>query len=71
MTPNQSTGDSPAFLTYGSQLNTPLDLQMHSEPKPAPETVDVYKSDLSAALQDAWDHVLSHETQKCHYDKRR
>ncbi|KAL7382700.1 hypothetical protein ABVT39_026738 [Epinephelus coioides] len=56
-------------------LATPLDLWMQPELEPPPEDVEVYKSELSAALRDAYDHVrqllaASHETQKGHYDKR-
>ena len=74
--PHQSTGDSPAFLLYGRDLATPLDLWMQPELGPPPEDAEAYKSELSATLRDAYDHVrqslaASHETQKCHYDKKR
>ncbi|XP_039987184.1 vacuolar protein sorting-associated protein 53 homolog [Xiphias gladius] len=75
MAPHQSTRDSPVLLLYGRDLNMSLDLWMKPELEPAPETVDVYKSELFAALRDAYDHVhhslaASHETQKCLYDKK-
>lgn len=74
--PHQSTGDSPAFLLYGRDLNTPLDLTMQPDVEPAPESLEAYKSELSSALRDAYDHVRqclssSQDSQKNQYDKRR
>lgn len=74
--PHQSTGDTPAFLLYGRDLNTPLDLWLQADEECAPESMDSYKSELTSMLQDAYDHVrqtmaASHDTQKKYYDKRR
>ncbi len=46
-----------------------LDLWMPPDLEPAPESLEVYKSELSAALQDAYDYVrqslaASQESQK-------
>uniref|UniRef100_A0A3Q1EX79 Integrase catalytic domain-containing protein n=1 Tax=Acanthochromis polyacanthus TaxID=80966 RepID=A0A3Q1EX79_9TELE len=74
--PHQSTGETPAFLLYGRDLNTPLDLWMQPDTLCAPESMESYKSELTSSLQDAYDHVReamasSHDTQKKHYNKKR
>uniref|UniRef100_A0A3B3QYN6 Integrase catalytic domain-containing protein n=1 Tax=Paramormyrops kingsleyae TaxID=1676925 RepID=A0A3B3QYN6_9TELE len=74
--PHQSTGESPASLIYGRELETPLDLWMRPNREPGLETVEAYRSELSETLQEAYNLVrqslaVSHEKQKFHYDKKR
>lgn len=40
--PHQSTGESPAFLLYGRDLSTPLDLAMQPDLESAPESIELY-----------------------------
>ncbi|XP_029112112.1 uncharacterized protein LOC114911879 [Scleropages formosus] len=74
--PHQSTGDTPAFLLYGRDLNTPLDLWLSPSPQYMADSVADYKVELTSALREAYDHVReslaeSQSTQKKHYDKNR
>lgn len=74
--PHQSTGDTPAYLLYGRDLHTPLDLWILPQAERTPENVQGYRSELTSSLRDAYDQVRnslasSHAVQKKHYDKRR
>lgn len=73
--PHQSTGDTPAFLWYGRDLNTPLDLGMSPSPGCVADSVSDYKMELTSTLHVVYDHVRgslanSQDAQKKHYDKK-
>uniref|UniRef100_A0A3B3Q2E9 Integrase catalytic domain-containing protein n=1 Tax=Paramormyrops kingsleyae TaxID=1676925 RepID=A0A3B3Q2E9_9TELE len=74
--PHASTGDTPAFLLYGRDLHTPLDLLLTRDAGPAPHSMQDYREGLVAALKVAyarvWDCLAeSHAVQKKQYDRRR
>uniref|UniRef100_A0A3B3RKZ9 Integrase catalytic domain-containing protein n=1 Tax=Paramormyrops kingsleyae TaxID=1676925 RepID=A0A3B3RKZ9_9TELE len=73
--PHASTGDTIAFLLYGRDLATPLDLLLAPALETTQTSMQEYRDDLVSKLGDAYDHVQSclaesPDVQKKHYDQR-
>lgn len=73
---HESTGQSPAMLLYGRELDTPLDLITQPNSAGVDEPEVPYHENLRASLKDAHDHAraalsASHTKKKRYYDKKR
>uniref|UniRef100_A0A8C1I8T0 Integrase catalytic domain-containing protein n=1 Tax=Cyprinus carpio TaxID=7962 RepID=A0A8C1I8T0_CYPCA len=73
---HESTGQSPAMLLYGRELDTPLDLITQPNSAGVDEPEVPYHENLRASLKNAHDHAraalsASHTKKKRYYDKKR
>uniref|UniRef100_A0A3B3T249 Gypsy retrotransposon integrase-like protein 1 n=1 Tax=Paramormyrops kingsleyae TaxID=1676925 RepID=A0A3B3T249_9TELE len=74
--PHESTGQSPAMLLYGRELNTPLDLVTHPNGDGELDIDIPYLEQLQSSLREAHEHAkasleVNHARRKKYYDKRR
>uniref|UniRef100_H3A4B4 Gypsy retrotransposon integrase-like protein 1 n=1 Tax=Latimeria chalumnae TaxID=7897 RepID=H3A4B4_LATCH len=70
-----STGHTPAFLLYGREIPTPVDLLLSPQPEWISEKTKDYADDLTSSLREAHEQArkalsASHQTQKSYYDQR-
>uniref|UniRef100_A0A3B3RAY2 Gypsy retrotransposon integrase-like protein 1 n=1 Tax=Paramormyrops kingsleyae TaxID=1676925 RepID=A0A3B3RAY2_9TELE len=74
--PHESTGQSPAMLLYGRELNTPLDLVSHPNGDGELDIDIPYLEQLQSSLREAHEHAkasleVNHARRKKYYNKRR
>uniref|UniRef100_H3AGU4 Gypsy retrotransposon integrase-like protein 1 n=1 Tax=Latimeria chalumnae TaxID=7897 RepID=H3AGU4_LATCH len=70
-----STGHTPAFLLYGREMPTPVDLLLSPQPEWISEKTKDYTNDFTSSLREAHEQArkalsVSHQTQKSYYDQR-